>query len=491
MEGLKDLHVGHELEKESDEIHPSSTALILIEFQNEFAHENGLLNKDVKEVLEQTNMLKKTRDLMYLARAKGVRVFHIPYVWKSDSVNNPQRSVGVLKDIRMGKFFREGTWNADFVSTHQPQQHDIIIEGKNGLDSFLRTNLEEQLQKYGIRTLIIGGFQTNLCVESTMRTAYEKGYNVITLIDGTACKSGVEQFAATSKIFPQFSQALTCKKVEETIFGDDPVKIDDLLGKDELQSHGFSMHSQTADRVIDTPWQQRLDYFVVHAFENEKKRVAKRMIGDAREILRSRHLTTQVFMVPAGDWTKNVYKEVSDRKQLRSCWIKGPYVSPYSLSSNFSSLVLLATGIGITPALGVIGQYKGESRFKTLIWSTRCPQLLRFFLPLLEDCHLAIIFYTGKEVLTDEEVLKLTSGNGNIFIRRARPASLTETVETVITLSESLMMGTRFLSIEKIPRKNRNDWCMFYCGGSKNICTMFKEFSKEKGVKFEYELFDW
>lgn len=154
MEGLKDLHLLNELEKESDDIHPSSTALILIEFQNEFAHEIGLLNKDVKEAMEQTNMLKKTRDLMCLARERGAHVFHIPYVWKNDSVNNLQRSVGVLKDIRMGRFFREGSWNADFVSTHQPQQHDIIIEGKNGLDSFLRTNLEEQLQKYGIRTLI-------------------------------------------------------------------------------------------------------------------------------------------------------------------------------------------------------------------------------------------------------------------------------------------------------------------------------------------------
>ena len=48
---------------------------------------------------------------------------------------------------------------------------------------------EEQLKANGIETVVLGGFLTNCCVESTMRTAYEKGFNVITLTDACATAS--------------------------------------------------------------------------------------------------------------------------------------------------------------------------------------------------------------------------------------------------------------------------------------------------------------
>ncbi len=60
---------------------------------------------------------------------------------------------------------------------------DIVIEGKRGLDTFASTNLDFIRRSKGIDTVVIGGFLTNCCVESTMRSAYENGYRVITLTD--------------------------------------------------------------------------------------------------------------------------------------------------------------------------------------------------------------------------------------------------------------------------------------------------------------------
>lgn len=51
-----------------------------------------------------------------------------------------------------------------------------LVTGKKGLDGFPGTDLEELLVKNGIKTVALGGFLTNCCVESTMRTAYEKGF---------------------------------------------------------------------------------------------------------------------------------------------------------------------------------------------------------------------------------------------------------------------------------------------------------------------------
>ncbi|NED59613.1 cysteine hydrolase, partial [Streptomyces sp. SID10244] len=83
---------------------------------------------------------------------------------------------------------------------------DIVIEGKRGLDTFASTNLDFILRSKGITTIILGGFLTNCCVESTMRSGYENGYRVITLTDCTAATSVAEHDNAISFDYPMFSQ---------------------------------------------------------------------------------------------------------------------------------------------------------------------------------------------------------------------------------------------------------------------------------------------
>ena len=70
-----------------------------------------------------------------------------------------------------------------------PKDGDVVVKGKKGLDAFPGTTLEEELKARGIETVALAGFLTNCCVESTMRTAYEKGFNVITLTDCVATTS--------------------------------------------------------------------------------------------------------------------------------------------------------------------------------------------------------------------------------------------------------------------------------------------------------------
>ncbi|WP_199797538.1 cysteine hydrolase [Hymenobacter amundsenii] len=78
-----------------------------------------------------------------------------------------------------------------------------------GLDGFVSTNLDFVLRQRGITHLVLAGFLTNCCVESTMRTAYELGYQVTTLTDCTAAMSEEEQQLACEKNFPMFSHPTT------------------------------------------------------------------------------------------------------------------------------------------------------------------------------------------------------------------------------------------------------------------------------------------
>ncbi|CAN5359718.1 hypothetical protein BH23ACT7_BH23ACT7_12890 [soil metagenome] len=91
------------------------------------------------------------------------------------------------------------------------------MEGKRGLDTFASTNLDFMLRSKGIRTVVLGGFLTNCCVESTMRSAYENGYAVITLTDCVAATSVEEHDNAISYDFPMFSKPMTADEVIEQL----------------------------------------------------------------------------------------------------------------------------------------------------------------------------------------------------------------------------------------------------------------------------------
>ena len=195
---------------------PDKTALLFIEYQNEFTSEGGKLHDAVKDCMAKNDMLQKSADLADTARAKGVKVFHAPISFKADASDNPNKALGILAGCAQDSLFTEGTWNSDFHPSMQPQAGDVVVQGKKGLDAFPGTDLEDQLKANGIETVVLGGFLTNCCVESTMRTAYEKGFNVITLTDATATTSDEGQ-AVTGGSYGMFSLPTTVEEFKMMI----------------------------------------------------------------------------------------------------------------------------------------------------------------------------------------------------------------------------------------------------------------------------------
>ena len=116
---------------------------------------------------------------------------------------------GILKGVVDGNAFVKGTWGAAITEELDPQDGDIVIEGKRGLDTFASTNLDFILRSKGISTIVLGGFLTNCCVESTMRSGYENGYEVITLSDCVAATSVEEHDNAIKYDYPMFSKPMT------------------------------------------------------------------------------------------------------------------------------------------------------------------------------------------------------------------------------------------------------------------------------------------
>lgn len=201
------------------QLDPSKTALVLIEFQNDFTSPGGSLHDAVAGVMESTHMLQNAVETAEKARALGVTVIHTPISFTEDYHELAQEPYGILKGVVDTKSFRKGTWGAEIVDVLAPQPNDIVIEGKRGLCGFASTNLDFILRSRGIQNVALGGFLTNCCVESTMRTAYEKGFNVITLTDCVAATSEEEHRNAIAKDYPMFSRPMTHDALLEALAG--------------------------------------------------------------------------------------------------------------------------------------------------------------------------------------------------------------------------------------------------------------------------------
>jgi len=192
---------------------PATTAIVLIEYQNEFTTDGGVLHGAVAEVMDKTGMLENTRRVVEAARAAGATIMHAPITFAAGYNELSKHPYGILKGVVDGSAFVKDSWGAAIVDSLAPRDGDIVVEGKRGLDTFASTNLDFILRSKGITTIILGGFLTNCCVESTMRTGYENGYQVITLTDCTAATSVAEHENAISYDYPMFSKPMTATDV--------------------------------------------------------------------------------------------------------------------------------------------------------------------------------------------------------------------------------------------------------------------------------------
>ena len=190
-------------------IDPTTTAVVLIEYQNDFTSEGGALHGAVEGVMQETGMLSNTRAVVEAARSAGATIMYAPIMFQEGYNEISKHPYGILKGVVDSNAFVKGSWGAAIIDELAPHDGDIVIEGKRGLDTFASTNLDFMLRSKGIKTIVLGGFLTNCCVESTMRSGYENGYQVITLNDCVAATSMEEHRNAVTYDYTMFSHPMS------------------------------------------------------------------------------------------------------------------------------------------------------------------------------------------------------------------------------------------------------------------------------------------
>ena len=140
------------------DVNPEKTALVLIEYQNDFTTEGGTLHDAVKGVMDETGMLENSRRLVDEARKAGATIIHAPISFAPGygELGNPDKVYGILKGVIDSNSFVKGTWGVEICDEMAPQEGDIVVEGKRGLDTFATTNLDFVLRSNDIETVVIG-----------------------------------------------------------------------------------------------------------------------------------------------------------------------------------------------------------------------------------------------------------------------------------------------------------------------------------------------
>src|ERR1700721_1799198 len=115
---------------------PKSTAVVLIEYQNDFTTVGGTLHQAVKPVMDKTNMLANTVETVKKARELGATIIYAPITFTEDYRELSPSPYGILKGVVDSKSFRQGSWGAQIVDALKPEPSDIVIEGKRGFWAF-------------------------------------------------------------------------------------------------------------------------------------------------------------------------------------------------------------------------------------------------------------------------------------------------------------------------------------------------------------------
>lgn len=187
----------------SFDLSPASTALVLIDLQN------GILGYPLQPhspalVIDNANKLipalREEGATILFVRVALNDMLHLPVDQPTRSANAPQPPPEA----------------SEFVAHLDRQPTDLVVT-KRQWGAFYGTELDQQLRRRGIKTIVLGGIATNFGVESTARAAFDHGYQLVFAEDAMTSLSPEAHQFATQAIFPRMGRVRTTAQILEAL----------------------------------------------------------------------------------------------------------------------------------------------------------------------------------------------------------------------------------------------------------------------------------
>ena len=183
------------------EFEPATTAVVMIDMQRDFIEPGGFGASLGNNVALLAAIVPTAARMLDACRAAGMTIIHTKECHRPDLADCPpaklsrgKPSLRIGDPGAMGRILIDGEPGSDFVPALKPHAGDIVIS-KPGKGAFYGTALGEILRLRGISHLLFGGVTTEVCVQTTMREANDRGYECLLIED------------ATESYFPEFKIA--------------------------------------------------------------------------------------------------------------------------------------------------------------------------------------------------------------------------------------------------------------------------------------------
>jgi ureidoacrylate peracid hydrolase len=186
MEGEPMENIAGEYVRKMPELLPSKTALLIIDMINDYAHPDGVYGKYGISNPKIKEIIRPIVKLDGVCKQLGIPVIGVVHVAHRRTDGTPV-DLGLLLSPRpflRNEGLTQGTWGTKII--REIPECDFTIE-KARLNAFFQTSLDTLLRGLGANTLLLTGIQTNYCVESTARAAWDLDLQFVVVEDCVTC----------------------------------------------------------------------------------------------------------------------------------------------------------------------------------------------------------------------------------------------------------------------------------------------------------------
>lgn len=199
----------------AERVAPLHTALLIVDMQKDFCVEGmGASRRPGRDLTRTRAIIPGLAALRRAAREGGALVVHIGF-WtlpRHLSDDGPWLAQRRAATYASDSFAMAGSEGAQFIDELAPGEGEAVVH-KHRYSGFKGTDLDMILRARGIRTCVVTGVSTNVCVESTYRDAFEHGYYVVVPGDGTASWSKELGEASLQNVAHRFGLVSTIEEI--------------------------------------------------------------------------------------------------------------------------------------------------------------------------------------------------------------------------------------------------------------------------------------
>ncbi|HEU5016924.1 MAG TPA: isochorismatase family protein [Pseudolabrys sp.] len=187
-----------------DRVDPASTALVVIDVQNDFALPQGVCGQVGDDISPVAPMVRRLKQLIDAARTANVLVVFVRTIY-DEPVLSHALAEQYLRRGYPNSICLSGTPGAEFYDGLGPRDapNEVLIT-KHRYSAFWGSSIDLVLRSNAIRTVVLAGIATEVCVESTARDAFFKDYQVVVASDCVGSYSEERQKASLTVIARSF-----------------------------------------------------------------------------------------------------------------------------------------------------------------------------------------------------------------------------------------------------------------------------------------------